>query len=110
MSTQPAHLTQDYIVADGAREGDPIELWVDWIAGVDHNRGQRSGIGYWEGDDLIVAGSPRARRFVGLKEELRGEIKMGGAVVVAAMVSGEISRMPFPGTQTITELDVQLIC
>lgn len=99
MSFKPPHLTPNFIVADGLDPSGPLEIWVDWISGVDVSFGRQEGIAHWEGEDLILAGGLRARRIVGLHPHLASRLKEQGGQLVAALASGEISRLSFAPVQ-----------
>lgn len=100
MSILPPLPTSDFIVADGLDPTGPLEIWVDWTSGVDVVFRQQEGTAHWEGEDLVLAGGLRARRVVGLYPHLAAKLKEQGGVLVAALASGEISRLSFAPVQS----------
>jgi len=99
---KPPHPTSNFIVSDGLKINDPLEIWVDWDPDIDLSMGNRVGIAHWEGANLIIAGGQQARRIEGLNSDLAQVIREGGGVLIAALSSGVVSRIAFPATTTLS--------
>lgn len=95
MTTRLPEPTLHFIVADGLTPESPLEIWVDWVDGVDWADGTRHGNARWSGDDLIVAGGMTSRKVQGLDHELAEDIRARGGCLVAATSRGEASRIIF---------------
>ena len=95
MTTRPPEPTLHFIVADGATPEAPLEIWVDWVDGVDWTDGNRHGNARWDGKDLIVAGGMTSRSIQGLDQELAEDIRARGGCLVVATSRGEVSRIIF---------------
>lgn len=93
------HRTESFILIQ-PREGDPMEVWVDWAPAIDDAPGSPIRA-VRDGADLLVSvpGSELAtavpRRLVNLQSEAMDEICAHGGVWVICGPSGMLGRVPF---------------
>ena len=48
---KPPYPTPDFIVSDGLKINDPLEIWVDWDPDIDLSMENRVGTAHWEGGE-----------------------------------------------------------
>lgn len=93
------HRTESFILIQ-PREGDPMEVWVDWLPAVDDAPGCAVSATL-DGADLLVSvpssqlDTAVPRRLVNLEAQARDELREHGGVWVLCGPSGMLGRVPF---------------